>query len=204
MKLLYGITGSVAAILAPKLIAELRNHHEVKVMITNKVKFFWDPGRAPQTEEIAEREEILKNVEIFQDIDEWRSKLDGTRDYYQRGDPVLHIELRKWADALLIAPLSANTLGKMANGLADNLLTSVLRAWERRKPIFLAPAMNTEMWCHPITKEHLSKLKEWYPHLTVFEPVSKILACRDEGLGAMASIDAIMKGIKDQEWIIHP
>lgn len=63
---------------------------------------------------------------VLTDDHEWSS-------WSQRGDPVLHIELRKWADICLIAPLSANTLAKIANGLADNLLTSTLRAWDFSK-----------------------------------------------------------------------
>lgn len=63
------------------------------------------------------------------------------------GDPVLHIELRRWADVLVLAPLSANTMAKVAHGLCDNLLTSVVRAWDYAKPMIVAPAMNTYMWC---------------------------------------------------------
>ena len=71
------------------------------------------------------------------------------------GDPVAHIELRRWADALVIAPLSANTLAKAAAGMADGLLTCVLRAWDWNKPALLAPAMNTAMWESPLTEAHL-------------------------------------------------
>ena len=79
-----------------------------------------------------------------------------------RGDPVLHIELKELAAGLLVAPLSANTMAKFANGLCDNLLTSVFRAWPYedcagkfhiQKPVFVAPAMNTNMYQHPITKK---------------------------------------------------
>ena len=105
--------------------------------------------------------------------------------YYQgRGDPVLHIELRKWADLLVIAPLSANTLGKLSNGLADNLLTCVARAWDFSKPCLVAPAMNTYMWDHPVTKPSLDRLKEWgYVEIPCIE---KVLMCKDKGKGAMA------------------
>lgn len=80
------------------------------------------------------------------DQDEW----DG---WNQRNDPVLHIELRKLADLLLISPLSANTMAKVSNGLSDNLLTSVFRCWDfkNKKPLLLAPAMNTLMYESPIT-----------------------------------------------------
>src|SRR5262249_58188629 len=83
------------------------------------------------------------------DEDEW----PGAR--YARGDDVLHIELRKWADLLLIAPVDANTLAKLAGGLADNCLTCVYRAWDPARPVILAPAMNTLMWAHRLTAQHL-------------------------------------------------
>ena len=77
-----------------------------------------------------------------------------------RGDPVLHIELRKWADLLIVAPLDANTLAKFALGLSDNCLTCVFRAWDFAKPVILAPAMNTFMWESPVTLRHLRQLLE--------------------------------------------
>ena len=71
---------------------------------------------------------------------------------------MLHIELRRWADLLLIAPLDANTLAKLAAGLADNCLTCVWRAWDPARPVVLAPAMNTLMWQHPLTARRLRQL----------------------------------------------
>ena len=66
---------------------------------------------------------------------------------------MLHIELRKLASILIIAPLSANTMGKIANGLCDNLLTCIARCWDlKRNPFIVAPAMNTMMYEHPITE----------------------------------------------------
>ena len=90
-----------------------------------------------------------------------------------RGDPVLHIELRRWADLCLVAPLSANSLAKLSNGLADNLLTSTLRAWDLSRPVVVAPAMNTFMWEHPVTRQQLDVLTQW--GYTVIPPVVKIL-----------------------------
>lgn len=100
-------------------------------------------------------------------------------------------ELRKWADSILIAPLDANTLGKVANGLSDNLLTSVLRAWDFSKIAYFAPAMNTCMWEHPLTGQHLKTLKE----LLLFKeipPMEKELMCGDKGYGAMATLGMIV------------
>ncbi|ORE20528.1 flavo protein [Rhizopus microsporus] len=61
-------------------------------------------------------------------------------------DPILHIQLRDWADIMVIAPLDANTMGKIANGLCDNLLTCILRAWNVMKPVIACPAMNTSIY----------------------------------------------------------
>ena len=110
-----------------------------------------------------------------------------------RGDPVLHIELRKWADVLLIAPLDANTLAKLAHGLCDNLLTCIVRAWDGRKPLIVAPAMNTLMYEHPFTQQHLNILR--HLQYTVVDPVSKPLACGDVGVGAMAAVDALVDAV---------
>ena len=113
---------------------------------------------------------------------------------YEKNEPIKHIELRDWADVLLLAPLDANTLAKIANGLCDNLLTCVARAWHSDRLLVVAPAMNTVMWQHPATKEHLEKLAGWY-NLRIVEPVSKKLACGDQGVGAIAEIADIVDAI---------
>lgn len=120
------------------------------------------------------------------------------------GDPILHIELRRWADVILIAPCSANTLSKLASGACDNLVvcvrfnsffwvltkpllrfllktqTSVLRATPPTTPTYLFPAMNTQMYLHPLTASHLSVASETLGY-TVVGPIGKGLACGDTG-----------------------
>ncbi len=173
-KVLLGVTGSVAAIYTRELFDELRGAgHEVKVVATTAALHFFDP--APLADA------------LVRDADEW----PGER--YRRGDPVLHIELRRWADVLLIAPLDANTLAKLALGLADNCLTCVYRAWDRSRPVVLAPAMNTRMWEHPATGRHLRQVAEDLgASLRLVPPVVKRLACDDVGEGAMAPREAIL------------
>jgi phosphopantothenoylcysteine decarboxylase len=117
------------------------------------------------------------------DEDEWSL-------WKKRGDPVLHIDLVKWADIFIIAPLDANTLGKISSGLCDNLLTCVARAWDMEKPLIFCPAMNTKMFNHPITRKQIEELKDFgYYEIS---PISKTLMCGDTGLGAMAEYFTIV------------
>ncbi|XP_018419041.1 PREDICTED: phosphopantothenoylcysteine decarboxylase isoform X2 [Nanorana parkeri] len=113
----------------------------------------------------------------------------------QRSDPVLHIELRRWADVMLIAPLDANTLGKIYSGVCDNLLTCVVRAWDITKPLLFCPAMNTAMWNHPITAQQIKSLLSF--GYTEIPCIEKTLVCGDKGLGAMAEVDNIIDKVRE-------
>ena len=101
------------------------------------------------------------NFKFICDSDEWNL-------WEKRGDPVVHIKLRDWADLLLLAPLDANTLAKLAQGLCDNLLTCVIRAWDLKKPLIFCPAMNTHMYSHPFTQQHITILKVSFFILSIF------------------------------------
>ena len=126
--------------------------HAVRVVATEPALYFFDPGELASASGdnavVAERQP----GPLYRDRDEW----PGGR--YRRGDPVLHIEFRNWADLLVVAPLDANTLAKFALGLCDNFLTCLFRAWDFSKPVILAPAMNTLMWQNPVTARHLGQL----------------------------------------------
>lgn len=181
---LLGVTGSVAAIYTPQLFDEIRQAgHDVKVVATKAALYFFDANAVAATAPGIRNQDV-----VILDADEW----PGER--YRRGDPVLHIELRRWADILLIAPLDANTLAKLALGITDNCLTCVYRAWDAARPVILAPAMNTLMWQHPATSRHLDQIaSDLKGALHVVEPIEKKLACDDVGLGAMAERPAILE-----------
>ncbi len=210
--ILLGVTGSVAAIKAPELFDELRRRgHAVRVVATRAATYFFDPAALSPLPN-GKRNPAVVSL----DEDEWQGSSDGQR--YDRGDDVLHIELRRWADLFLIAPLDANTLAKLAAGLCDNCLTCVWRAWEPSRPVVLAPAMNTFMWQHPFTRRHLRVLaddagagqlpahlnedkllpllNERSQTLRVVPPVSKELACGDVGIGAMAAPGDIVAAVE--------
>ena len=112
---------------------------------------------------------------------------------------MLHIELRKWADMLVVAPLSANTLSSIVVGRCDGLLLSILRAWDWGEGersgggVVVAPAMNTLMWTHPVTGGQVETLKGW--GVEVLMPVKKVLACGDEGVGGMVGVEVVVEAI---------
>nr|XP_020031471.1 phosphopantothenoylcysteine decarboxylase isoform X2 [Castor canadensis]XP_020031472.1 phosphopantothenoylcysteine decarboxylase isoform X2 [Castor canadensis]XP_020031473.1 phosphopantothenoylcysteine decarboxylase isoform X2 [Castor canadensis] len=96
---------------------------------------------------------------------------------------------------MLVAPLDANTLGKVASGICDNLLTCVIRAWDHSKPLLFCPAMNTAMWEHPLTAQQVNQLKAFgYVEIPC---VAKKLVCGDQGLGAMAEVETIVDKVKE-------
>lgn len=177
--------------------------HGVKVVATDAADYFFDPAAVPAA--------------VFTDADEWPGRAAGRR--YERGDRILHVELRDWADAFVLAPLDANTLAKLAVGLCDTCLTCVWRAWDPARPVVLAPAMNTKMWDHPFTRRHLRSLAaDWgaghipghldAPELIaqinarakllrVVPPVEKRLACGDVGVGGLAEVPDITAAVRD-------
>jgi phosphopantothenoylcysteine decarboxylase len=222
-RIALGVTGSVAAIRVPALVDALRlAGHDARVVATEPALYFFDPADLPAP---SDRDAVppLGRKVLFRDADEWWRREAAGRPWgvYQREDTVLHIDLRRWAELLVIAPLDANTLAKLAYGLSDNLLTCLYRAWDPARPMLLAPAMNTFMWESPLTRRHLRLLLELHaapgeagiaadvslddlmtaintrcPRLRICPPQSKRLACGDEGMGAMAEVDAIVAAAK--------
>lgn len=177
MNILHGYTGSVATTLLNKFKKEYYSDKN----ISNKFIFTQSSLNFVKLDDF-----WFRSDEVYDDAEEWNT--------YQSSKKVLHIDLSKWADVFVIAPLSANTLAKLANGICDNLLTCVARAWDFNKPFIVAPSMNTRMYEHPITKEHLDKISSW--GIKIVPPIEKTLFCGDTGIGAMAQIDDIMKLIK--------
>jgi len=153
----------------------LNDSMQVRVVYTKNAWYFHQ--NSAEIYNMGIYKEYMQLIDTFRiacylDEDEWAFRK-------VREDTVLHIQLRKWADLTLIAPLSANTLAKLANGICDNLLTSFARAWDIRKPFVVAPAMNTFMWEHPFTGNQLKVLETL--NIKIISPVSKVLACGDTG-----------------------
>ena len=104
-----------------------------------------------------------------------------------------HIELSRWADVIVVAPATANLIGKLAQGICDDLLTTLLCAgWQ--KPVLLAPAMNTQMWLHPAVQRNVAQV-QGFGFKTV-GPTAGHLACGQEGPGRMAEPERIVEAIE--------
>ncbi len=173
MKILIGITSSIAAYRIPNLVSMLKKeNHEIRCIVTELAKAFVSPQALS----------VMSQNPCYTDADEW-----------QNTERVYHIELAKWCDIMTIIPLSANTIAKIANGICDNLLTSTVRALGK-KPLLLAPAMNTAMWENPITESQIKQISSWY-NSGVISPISKKLADGDIGMGGLAEDDTIIKAI---------
>jgi phosphopantothenoylcysteine decarboxylase len=156
----------------------------VEVVATKESLAFYDPADV-----------VKSGARVWTDEDEWSGS-------YKIGDPILHIELRRWADIVLVAPCSANTLSKIAHGLCDNLATSLLRALAPTTPTYVFPAMNTLMYEHPLTAEHLRVIRDVVRYQVV-GPIGKNLACGDVGLGAMTEWRDIVKIVVDQMKLVR-
>jgi phosphopantothenoylcysteine decarboxylase len=206
-RMILGVTGSVAALKTPTLYAALRGAgHTVRVVTTEPALQFFDPAALGPPD--------ADGGPLYRDADEWPPA------GYHRGDPVLHIVFRQWAELLIVAPLDANTLAKFALGLSDNFLTCIFRAWDFTRPVLLAPAMNTLMWQCPVTLRHLRQLladrgdgrpeslAPWTldaaaevfarhaPRLVLIPPQAKRLACGDVGVGAMAEVTTLAETVR--------
>lgn len=172
-KILLGVTGSIAAYKSALLVRELvKQGAEVKILMTPLAKEFI----TPLTLATLSRNPIL--VDFFNP---------------ENGDWNSHVDLGLWADAYVIAPATANTIAKMAYGIADNLLLTTYLS--SRAPVFIAPAMDLDMFSHSTTQENIKKLQEKGCH--IIYPGTGFLASGLEGKGRMEEPENITAYLND-------
>ena len=173
-KIVLGITGSIAAYKSCLIIRELvKRGAEVQVVITPAGKEFITPI-------------TLSALTQKPVISEFFSQRDGT--WHS------HVKLGLWADAMLIAPCTASTLGKMANGIADNMLITTYLSM--KAPVFIAPAMDLDMYAHPTTQQNMERLRSFGNH--IIEPQSGFLASGLEGKGRMEEPEKIVEILNEE------
>ncbi|MDD3169984.1 MAG: bifunctional phosphopantothenoylcysteine decarboxylase/phosphopantothenate--cysteine ligase CoaBC [Eubacteriales bacterium] len=173
--ILLCVTGSVAAYKAAELANRFtKDGHNVDVVMTDSAQEFITPLTF---------QSLTKNrvyTSLFEEFEPAK---------------VQHISLAKKADLCLVAPATANIIGKIAGGIADDMATTVIMALEHA-PVFLCPAMNTNMYENPIVQRNIKNLSELGYHL--IEPRESRLACGDLGKGAMADVEVIVDAVRKQ------
>ena len=170
MRVLLGVTGGIAAYRACEFVSlAVKAGHEVRVVMTGNAQKFVG----------AVTFEALAGHPVMTDT---------------FADALSHIEWAKWAEIAVVAPASANVIGKLACGLADDALTTVLMALPRGRRVVVAPAMNTEMWLNPVVVRNLRWLDELGRYVIV-APTEKRLACGDVGPGGLAEPGDILSAV---------
>ena len=174
-KILIGVTGSIAIYKSCSLVRLfVRNQAEVKVVITeNATRLI-----SPLTFQALSHSPVY--VSMFQPI-----TTDGLE----------HISLSEWSDAFIIAPITANTIGKIAHGIADNLLTNVAISLSSGIPLVLAPAMNANMWNNSFVQNNINRLRD-KENCFIINPEEGILTNGKEGKGRMAEPKTIFKFVE--------
>ena len=171
-KIVLGITGGIAAFKAASIASQLRKRGaEVKCIMTDHATKLITP---------LTMREISGNpvaVSMFDDVPEFN---------------VEHIALARWADVFVIAPATADIIGKISNGIADDMLSTTVMA--TTAPVLIAPAMNTNMYLNPITQDNMAKLKKFGYHFIA--PDSGHLACGIDGVGRLPEPDTIVDYIE--------
>ena len=171
--IILGITGSIAAYKAAYIIRALvKKGAEVQVVITPAGKEFITPI-------------TLSALSSKPVISEFFSNRDGSWNS--------HVDLGLWADAMLVAPATASTIGKMANGIADNMLITTYLSC--KAPVFVAPAMDLDMFAHPSTQQNLERLRSFGNH--IIEPAEGELASHLVGKGRMEEPDKIIAVLEE-------
>ncbi len=166
--IVLGVCGGIAAYWAAEIIGALKNREaDVHVIMTrNAAKFIM-----PLTLQTLSKNKVITNM--F----ELPVKLD-----------IGHITYAKKADLILVAPATANFIGKVANGIADDMLTTTIMA--SKAPVIIAPAMNDEMWANKLVQENVEKLKKHSYHFV--DPEYGKMACGGMGVGKLADIESII------------
>ena len=177
--LLLAASGSVATIKLPSIISSLDNQPNLSIrVIATKAASHFLAGQSVEQPTLSSLTSLPNVDAVYIDDDEWIEP-------WTRSSRILHIELRRWAHLLAIVPMSADLLAKVTGGLCDDLLTSVIRAWDVKRAIIAAPAMNQLMWEHPVTAKQVAILADEWDWFEVLMPQVKLLACGDVGQGGM-------------------
>ena len=197
MKILLLTTGSVSAYLSHKLANILKNNgHEVRHYMTATAGHLMSFNKGSKSDNPFSQTFYTGHFSNYisneHEIVDWHDKASN---------PVLHIDVVNWADVCVVCPADFNILGKMANGIADDVVSSILAAWlGSGKKLYICEAMNTMMYKNAIRiKNH--DILDNFENVHFIEPTLKRLACGDFGIGALADINTIANIVEGHRWV---
>ena len=179
-KILIGVSGGIAVYKICSLINKLRKDgHEIKVIMTEAATNFVGPLTF----------QTLSGNKVYTEMFAW-----------QDGYNAEHVSLADWCDIMVVAPATANTIGKISMGFADNLLTSTILALPQETPALIVPAMNVHMWENQIFQGNIKKLADFKMlnkknKYNIVEPREGMLACGYKGKGVIAENEIIVEEI---------
>ena len=163
-RVVIGVTGGISVYKALDIVSTLKKHDvEIKVIMTESAQQFVTPLAFQSLSQ------NMVITDMFAEPKVWE---------------IQHISLAQWADLMLIAPATANVIGKIANGIADDMLSTSIMATEAK--VIFAPAMNTKMYENKIVQDNINKLKKY--GYSFIEPASGRLTCGDIGKGKLANV----------------
>lgn len=172
-KLLFVLTGSIALYKVMNVLSHFKKqNYQIKVVATESALKFVGTSTI----------EGLTGEKVHSDL-------------YANGSNMDHINLVRWADAIIVAPATANYLNKLASGLADDLASTLFLAHDFTKPFAVFPAMNTKMYEHPSTQKSIAQLKSW--GVDILDSASGVLACGEIGVGRLLEPDQMITAIEN-------
>ncbi|MBX3016507.1 MAG: bifunctional phosphopantothenoylcysteine decarboxylase/phosphopantothenate--cysteine ligase CoaBC [Bdellovibrionaceae bacterium] len=170
-KILFKMTGSIAAFKAAALLSKLKQQgHEIQVVASPAALQFIGAATL----------EGLTGRPVLTDL-------------WEKGHAMDHIHAMRWADLIVVCPASAHFINRIAQGVGDDLLTTMFLAHDFKKPYLIAPAMNTSMYLHPATQKSIQTLRDW--KLEILESASGVLACGEQGYGRLLEPDLLLEEI---------
>lgn len=171
-KILFQMTGSIAAFKAAALISKLKQQgHEIQVVASPSALQFIGTATL----------EGLSGRPVMSDL-------------WEKGHAMDHIHAMRWADLIIVCPASAHFINRIAQGVGDDLLTTMFLAHDFKKPYLIAPAMNTSMYLHPATQKSIQTLRDW--KLEILESASGVLACGEQGYGRLLEPEELLAEVQ--------
>ncbi len=170
-KILLGVCGGIAAYKSAEVIERLKKKNEIKVVMTQNSAHFITPLTL----------QTLSGNPVYSEL----FVLPKERE-------IVHISLAEWADIILVIPATANIIGRISSGIADDLLSTIIMATTSQ--VIFAPAMNRNMWKNTILQENVKRLKRAGYHF--IEPVTGLLASGEKGIGHLAPVERIIEEVE--------